>query len=156
MGGLQANWETKLFTTWQSNHKSHKTYRLNWYYNRSDSTVFLGGFVFGWAKPVPVNWRNLRNPRRDMALVAIAGPLANLSMALFWALITKITILSVPMASQGEISTHILSFVILAGDYGILINLVLMVLNLLPIPPLDGSRVFQQCYLKKQHLFIVE
>lgn len=92
------------------------------------------GFVFGWAKPVPINWRNLRQPRRDVALVSAAGPAANLLMALFWALIIKLgTVLS------GDIEAAI--FLVYAGVAGIMINLVLMALNLLPILPLDGGRV---------------
>ena len=90
---------------------------------------FLGGFIFGWAKPVPITWRNLKNPRRDMALVAAAGPLANLGMAFLWVAVAKLGIglHSAPFAYMGQI--------------GISINLVLMLLNLIPIPPLDGSRV---------------
>lgn len=91
------------------------------------------GFIFGWAKPVPVNWDQLRNPKRDMALVAVAGPLANFLMAVFWALIAKIGImLQSPFASEP---------MLFMGGIGISINLILMILNLLPIPPLDGSRV---------------
>src|SRR5258708_4575540 len=55
--------------------------------------LFLGGFIFGWAKPVPVAWQNLKNPRRDMALVAIAGPFTNLLMALLWGLVAKLSTL---------------------------------------------------------------
>jgi Zn-dependent protease len=89
----------------------------------------LGGFIFGWAKPVPITWQNLRHPRRDMALVAAAGPLANLGMALLWVVIIKLALFlhSAPFAYMGQI--------------GITINLVLMLLNLIPIPPLDGSRI---------------
>lgn len=57
------------------------------------ATFFLVGFLFGWAKPVPVNWRNLHHPRRDMALVAVAGPGANLLMALFWSGMIKLGVL---------------------------------------------------------------
>lgn len=91
--------------------------------------LFLGGFIFGWAKPVPITWRNLRNPRRDMALVAMAGPLANFAMAFLWVIVAKLSMVlhSAPFAYMGQI--------------GISINLVLMLLNLIPIPPLDGSRV---------------
>ncbi|SCN46929.1 FIG004556: membrane metalloprotease [methanotrophic endosymbiont of Bathymodiolus azoricus (Menez Gwen)] len=91
------------------------------------------GFVFGWAKPVPVNIRNLRNPKHDMAIVALAGPAANFLMALGWALFARLGILintpefSIPM--------------IYVGIAGIMINLILGLLNLLPIPPLDGSRI---------------
>jgi Zn-dependent protease len=109
----------------------------------------LGGFVFGWAKPVPVNWSNLKNPRRDMAFVALAGPIANLFMALLWAVIAKITILILATNISSTSIKDILMFFLLAGEYGILINLVLMVLNLVPIPPLDGSRVVSALLPKK-------
>lgn len=97
--------------------------------------LMLGGFIFGWAKPVPVNWQNLRHPRRDMALVALAGPSSNLLMALTWAAIAKLGMwLVVNHATSGVAIS-------LMGQAGIQINLMLMLLNLLPIPPLDGSRV---------------
>ncbi len=97
--------------------------------------LLLGGFVFGWAKPVPVNMFHLHNPKRDMAVVAAAGPAANLVMALGWALIAK---LGVSMYGTLE---WIAVPLILMGQAGIAINLVLMLLNLLPLPPLDGGRV---------------
>jgi Zn-dependent protease len=93
----------------------------------------VGGFVFGWAKPVPVNWLNLRKPKRDMAIVAAAGPAANLLMACGWALLWKINTL-LPFNTV----THALLYM---SKFGVTINIVLLVLNLLPIPPLDGSRV---------------
>lgn len=97
--------------------------------------LMLGGFIFGWAKPVPVTWENLKHPKRDMALVAAAGPLANLLMALLWALIMKLGYILVPgTGSVGQLLIYM-------GGAGIFINIVLMVLNLLPLPPLDGSRV---------------
>ena len=93
----------------------------------------LGGFIFGWAKPVPVDFKKLRNPKRDMAIVALAGPLANLLMAIGWALIAKFAIwLELAYVSK---------YLIFMGYAGITINLVLMLLNLLPIPPLDGGRI---------------
>jgi Zn-dependent protease len=98
--------------------------------------LILGGVVFGYAKPVPIGWRNLRNPRRDMALVAIAGPTANVLMALAWALVAKVAIWQYD-AGHIEIGAP-LYFMSAAG---IMLNLVLLVLNLIPIPPLDGSRV---------------
>lgn len=95
----------------------------------------LTGFLFGWAKPVPVNWKNLRKPRRDMALVAIAGPGANLLMALMWAVIARV---GYGLASASE---WIALPLIYMGAAGVLINAILMLLNLMPILPLDGGRV---------------
>lgn len=91
--------------------------------------VLLGGVIFGWAKPVPVDNRNLRKPRRDMALVAAAGPAANVCMAVFWALVLK-------TGYHAE-----MEFVKLLGEAGVVINLVLIALNMLPILPLDGGRI---------------
>lgn len=96
---------------------------------------FSGGFIFGWAKPVPVTWENLRRPKRDMALVAVAGPGANLLMAVAWALLAK-TAAELPVFSPS-----VAQGLVLMGLAGLQINIVLMVLNLLPLPPLDGSRI---------------
>jgi len=99
--------------------------------------IFLllpGDFLFGWARPVPVSARNLKHPRRDMALVAAAGPLANLAMALAWGLVLKAVLV------QGSEEGLWLGIGMMAGA-GIVINLILMALNLLPLPPLDGGRV---------------
>jgi len=94
-----------------------------------------GRFTFGYAKPVPVNPRNLKNPRCDMALVAIAGPLANLIMALGWTILARVGV------SIADSHQWIAEIFIAIGISGIQINLVLCVLNLIPIPPLDGSRI---------------
>lgn len=102
--------------------------------------LIIGGFIFGWAKPVPVAWQNLKHPRRDMALVAIAGPAANLLMALIWAVIAKIAFLYLVDQSQSWVATTG-RFLTATAEFGIFINCILMILNLLPIPPLDGSRV---------------
>jgi Zn-dependent protease len=94
-----------------------------------------GAMIFGWAKPVPVVFANLRNPKADMILVAAAGPGANLVMATFWALVAMVVF------GLGMDSTFLGGMLILAARVGISINVLLMVFNLLPIPPLDGGRV---------------
>jgi Zn-dependent protease len=92
-----------------------------------------GGLLFGWAKPVPVNFGNLRRPKQDMLWVAAAGPAANLAMALGWALVLKLAI-GGPDHGYAEALKEM-------ARVGISINGVLMVLNLLPLPPLDGGRI---------------
>ncbi|MDR3221615.1 MAG: site-2 protease family protein [Candidatus Accumulibacter sp.] len=89
--------------------------------------------LFGWAKPVPVNFGRLRNPRRDMLWVAAAGPAVKLLMAFGWAVALK-SVISLPYTSYSEALFEM-------SVTGININLVLMVLNLLPLPPLDGGRI---------------
>ncbi len=89
---------------------------------------WASGFYFGWAKPVPVNWGNLRHFRRDVALVAAAGPLANLLMLLGWWLVLLMISPAAPVLWR-------------MGWTGIGFNATIMLLNLLPVPPLDGSRI---------------
>ncbi len=91
------------------------------------------GFAFGWARPVPIDWRRLRNVRRDMALVAAAGPGANLLMILLWGVVLRVAVELDP--GFGRTALNFMS------EVGIIINAMLMVLNLFPVPPLDGSRV---------------
>jgi Zn-dependent protease len=93
------------------------------------------GFIFGWAKPVPVSPRNFKNPGKDMAIVAAAGPASNLVMALFWAVIMRLV--AGPLSSIGNLAEPIF----LMAQFGLVINALLAVLNMLPIPPLDGGRV---------------
>jgi Zn-dependent protease len=96
-------------------------------------TLFLGGILFGWAKPVPVNFSALYRPKQDMLWVALAGPASNLLMALGWALLYKIAL--------SFADNYFAEPLLRMAEIGIDINIVLMVLNLLPLPPLDGGRV---------------
>ncbi|HZV55195.1 MAG TPA: site-2 protease family protein [Rhodocyclaceae bacterium] len=92
-----------------------------------------GNFLFGWAKPVPVDFGRLRNPKKDMFWVAAAGPGVNLLMALGWGLLLKMTVTMPPHGYTQAMAEM--------ARVGININGVLMVLNLLPLPPLDGGRI---------------
>jgi Zn-dependent protease len=92
-----------------------------------------GAFVFGYAKPVPVNFARLRNPKQDMLWVAVAGPFANLVMAIGWLFLQN----QVPNPPESPLADAFL----LMCFFGVQINLVLMILNLLPLPPLDGGRI---------------
>jgi Zn-dependent protease len=96
------------------------------------ATLLLGGILFGWARPVPVNFNNLRHPKRDMLWVAAAGPASNFVMALGWAVVFGLATGRGPLVSAG---LQYMSIV------GVGINVALMVLNLLPILPLDGGRI---------------
>jgi Zn-dependent protease len=119
--------------------------------------LIFSPFLFGWAKPVPVNYSALRNPRPHMAWVAAAGPLANLLMALLWAVVLRAAI---GMTERAEAWTGLAQsgaaavarvainqgsgmaeFLVGVGAAGIIVNLILMLLNLIPIPPLDGGRI---------------
>lgn len=101
--------------------------------------VFLaiGNFLFGWAKPVPVDARNFKHPRRDMAFVAAAGPFANFIMAFMFALIIRLAVVVHGVHSLSMFAIPLA----LIGKAGVMINIILFVLNLLPLPPLDGGNV---------------
>jgi Zn-dependent protease len=90
------------------------------------------GMLFGWAKPVPVDWSRLRNPKRDMLWVALAGPGSNMFMAILWALSLRFLM---------ELDAAPDDFWVQMAIAGIQVNLILMALNLLPLPPLDGGRI---------------
>ena len=92
----------------------------------------MGGFVFGWAKPVPVEARNMRNPRWNMLVVSAAGPVSNILMAILWAYLVRFS------AGMNAWFGPPLYFM---GQAGIMINIFLAVLNFFPVPPLDGGRM---------------
>ena len=105
--------------------------------------LYLGGLVFGWAKPVPINPMNLSNPKRDMFFVAIAGPVANLLMTCFWSVFFTVNVYL--FGDQYYLYPYLDNM----AYWGVRINLLLMVFNLLPIPPLDGGRVLRSVVNEK-------
>ncbi len=94
---------------------------------------FTTGFMFGWAKPVPVDMRQFKQPVLDMGLVAVAGPVSNFFMACGWAGLIALA----ERITEGNTAQVLVTM----AQFGILINVILLVLNLIPIPPLDGGRV---------------
>jgi Zn-dependent protease len=110
--------------------------------------AFTGAGVFGWAKPVPVNIYNLKNPKRDDGLIALAGPASNLLLALFAAVAIRVILL---FALHGQLSSGTV-FILRFLSLGIQVNIFLMLFNLLPIPPLDGSSILQM-FLPAHHSF---
>lgn len=102
-------------------------------------TSLAGGFIFGWAKPAPVNPRFFRKPARDMMWVALAGPLANLGLAVAFGLGMSLCLALWPQLLYSQTPTQLFLFQMCAQ--GVLVNFCLMWFNLIPLPPLDGSRV---------------
>ena len=102
-------------------------------------------FGFGWAKPVPIDTRYFKKPRRDMAICALAGPVSNILLAFVFALLYKLTHLiateNIIALAQNEALLNVVSTVLDLFSIGIMLNISLAVFNLLPIPPLDGSKV---------------
>ena len=103
-----------------------------------------GAFLFGYAKPVPVNFGHLRNPKRDMIWVALAGPAANLAMAIAWSVLAYVL-----LAMQVEER-----FFVQMAQGGILVNIVMFVFNLFPLPPLDGGRILVGLLPMKQAILV--
>lgn len=103
--------------------------------------IFMGGFIFGWAKPVPINFNRLHSPKKNLFWIAFAGPAANLVMALLWALMLKLS---------GYLNLYFGTPLNLMAQAGIVVNISLLVLNLLPILPLDGGRMLFAMLPEKQ------
>ncbi len=102
-------------------------------------TSLSGAFVFGWAKPVPVDTRNFKNPRKDMMLVSLAGPMTNMLLALIFAALLSLLVTILPIQEWKDNTSYL--FFALMLQTGIVINCGLCWLNMLPIPPLDGSKI---------------
>ncbi len=104
-------------------------------------TLLLSGFMFGWAKPVPVNFNNLRDPKRDMLWVAAAGPGSNVAQAAVWAVVARM-LSALPGSQAGD-------FWLAVAEAGITVNVAFAILNLFPLLPLDGGRIVMSLLPKR-------
>ena len=113
-------------------------------------TIALLVFGFGWARPVPVNSNNLRRPKNNMIWVSLAGPLANLMLALFCAVLLRVVVYLAATLPEATTILTIIRPIGLMAAFGLYINVILCLFNLLPIPPLDGGRVLMGILPEKQ------
>jgi Zn-dependent protease len=118
-------------------------------------TIAIFVFGFGWARPVPVNAKNLRHPRQDMIWVSLAGPLTNLALALISVLFLRcISLLETTQLASSQMFLDVSRPLRVMSAFSLYINVLLGVFNLLPIPPLDGGRVLTGILPEKQALLL--
>ena len=111
---------------------------------------------FGWANPVPINSRYFKNPRRDMAISAAAGPISNVLLAFIFALLLKISYMALPSMITTPGSLELASILVTFLSIGVSLNITLAVFNLLPVPPLDGSRMLYVMLPPKQYFGVMK
>ena len=111
---------------------------------------------FGWANPVPINTRYFKNPRRDMAISAAAGPVSNVLLAFIFALLLKISYVVLPSVIATERALELANILVTFLSIGVSLNIALAVFNLLPVPPLDGSRMLYVFLPPKQYFGVMK